>query len=195
MNQDKPLLPIELIFQLLGICSQASRFKLNNKSPTTDSIAHIQAVTGVTIPELYIRYASETPNGLDLWTLGDDFDERGHILCQNRYWHEEDGLPEKYIIFNSGHDGDCYCWDREEKSLDCEQCIYHVSVGEDRCTVLGVSKIANNFYEFLGSELPSMIEYLEYSDNNEPILQAKRMLNSWLESQALDIQLAKQDQP
>ncbi|MBG87583.1 MAG: hypothetical protein CMO80_11880 [Verrucomicrobiales bacterium] len=63
---------------------------------------------------------------------GDTNDHDIHIIRMNCIFHglDEAPLPERYILINHGHDGDCDCWDLEERTPSGEHPVVHISLEE-----------------------------------------------------------------
>jgi len=145
------LLPEDVLIQLLGYGFEpwSSSGWYPAVPPTPNSIERIYQETGVKIPNLMIRMATEcTSYGGWFGSIGEDSHNGNHLLVYNAYWHQE-GLPKRYVIFNHGHDEDCDCWDTESPA-EAEYPIVYVQISDDGA-VNHVTPLA-----------PGMAEYLDH---------------------------------
>lgn len=84
-----------------------------SRPPTEASVRRIEGELGVTLPPLLIEVARACPSyGGWFGSIGDDFASHNHMLVINRQFREE-GLAQRYVLLNHGHDGDCDAWDLE----------------------------------------------------------------------------------
>lgn len=103
-----------------------------SEPPTSDSLKRIEQQLGLIVPPVYVDLARIAPNyGVWFGSIGPDFDSHNHILQLNAAFHQEDegytALPSHFVLINHGHDGDCDCWNLEEKN-SCEHPIYYMNV-------------------------------------------------------------------
>jgi SMI1 / KNR4 family (SUKH-1) len=84
--------------------------------PTDESITFINRELGIKLPQSFVDFARQCDcYGWYFNSIGEDYDSYWHILTRNRVFHTDaEGytpLPGHLIIIDSGHDGDCNCFD------------------------------------------------------------------------------------
>jgi len=120
-----------------------------SKPATEASVTHIESALQVALPRNFVEFSKLVHNyGVWFGSIGDDYDSHNHLLRLNEAFHQpEDGdiaLPERWVLINHGHDGDCDCFDVSGGSSP-EYPIYYINVESPGEPVL----MGKTFQEYL----------------------------------------------
>src|SRR5277367_462526 len=104
-----------------------------SKPATKESVVYIESILKFTIPQDFIEFSRLVHNyGVRFGSIGDDYTSHNHLLRLNEAFHQADdssiALPERWILINHGHDGDCDCLDVSVGNGG-EYPIYYLNVG------------------------------------------------------------------
>jgi hypothetical protein len=100
-------------------------------TPTPTSVDQINNALGIILPGSFVEFARRCPAYTIIFaSIGGDFDNDNHILNVNREFHGDDPhyrVPSWFVVFNTGHDGDCEGFDSRKRSADGEYPIVYWS--------------------------------------------------------------------
>ena len=120
-----------------------------SKPATEESVAYIETALKVSLPRDFVEFSRLVHNyGVWFGSIGDDYASHNHLLRLNEAFHQADeesiALPERWILINHGHDGDCDCLDVSGGSSS-EYPIYYINVECSKEPVL----MATTFRDYL----------------------------------------------
>lgn len=125
------LLPVEAIIALLPATFEGWPFCQPARPATDASVARIEAQLAVTLPPLLLRISGESASyGYWFNSVGNDYRNENHILRTNERFRAV-GVPDRYVIFAQGFDGECDAWDLGSPLIDGEAPIALLHVDDD----------------------------------------------------------------
>jgi hypothetical protein len=136
----------------LGITPWKNHLPWRAPAPTTQSIAYVNRSLGIELPPSFVEFSRKCDCfGAYFGSIGEDYDSDWHILTRNRVFHTDaEGytpLPSHLVLINSGHDGDCDCFDTRFRDSGGEYSIVYwdATAGPD----FTPSESLPTFYHFL----------------------------------------------
>jgi hypothetical protein len=118
------MLTTQQLIQLLDLGSPGYRHRRGRPAPTptAQSIARINRDLGIELPQSFVDFSRQC-DCYDAYfnSIGEDYESDSHILTRNHVFHgDAEGynapLPPHLILLNSGHDGDCECFDTRTRN-------------------------------------------------------------------------------
>ena len=142
------LLPTETILKLLPATFEGWPFCQPSRPPTPKSVYRVETRLRVKLPNLLLEVARSHPSyGYWFNSIGDDFRGPNHILGVNASFRAR-GVPDRYVVFAQGFDGECDAWDLGEPCSGGERPIvyFHFS---DANELTDITRRFNTFHEFM----------------------------------------------
>ena len=142
------LLPIESILKLLPATFEGWPFRQPSRPPTARSIVRVEQGLGIKLPSLFLEVARSSPSyGYWFNSIGNDYRGPNHILGVNASFRAR-GVPDRYVVFAQGFDGECDAWDLGEPCSGQERPIVFFHFSDDD-ELTGLTRRFNTFHEFM----------------------------------------------
>ena len=142
------LLPIESILKLLPAIFEGWPFCQPSRPPTADEVSRVETRLGVKLPTLLLEVANSHPSyGYWFNSIGNDYRGLNHILGVNADFRER-GVPDRYVVFAQGFDGECDAWDLGEPCSGGERPIVYFHFSDDN-ELTDLTRRFNTFHEFM----------------------------------------------
>jgi len=142
------LLPVETILKLLPATFEGWPFGQPSRPPTPRSISRVETGLGIKLPNLLLEVARSNPSyGYWFNSIGNDYRGPNHILRVNASFRAL-GVPDRYVVFAQGFDGECDAWDLGEPHSGGERPIVYFHFSEDN-ELTDLTRQFNTFHEFM----------------------------------------------